>query len=73
MLKAAIMSSPIRPDILALEPSGLARIFELGGGVPGQAFGTDPREESYVRICFGRDADNLAEGLGRIAKGVAAT
>jgi aspartate aminotransferase len=29
------MNSPIRPDILALEPSGLARIFELGRGVPG--------------------------------------
>src|SRR3954469_9509971 len=27
--------SPIRPDILALEPSGLARIFELGRGVEG--------------------------------------
>ena len=29
------MSSPLRPDILALQPSGLARIFELGRGVPG--------------------------------------
>ncbi len=29
------MNSPIRPDIAALEPSGLARIFELGRGVEG--------------------------------------
>lgn len=41
------------------------------GVSPGQAFGTDPRDESYVRICFARDADNLAEGLRRIAEGVA--
>ncbi len=42
------------------------------GVSPGQAFGTDPRDESYVRICFARDAANLAEGLQRIAAGVAA-
>src|SRR5476651_32380 len=29
------MPSPIRPDIAALQPSGLARIFELGRGAPG--------------------------------------
>lgn len=42
------------------------------GVSPGFAFGTDARDESYVRICFARDADNLAEGLSRIAAGVAA-
>src|SRR5579871_3609126 len=35
MLKAAPMTTPIRPDIAALEPSGLARIFDLGRGVEG--------------------------------------
>ena len=34
MLKAGSMS-PIRPDIAALEPSDLARIFDLGRGVEG--------------------------------------
>ena len=29
------MPSPIRPDIAALEPAGLARIFDLGRGVEG--------------------------------------
>jgi aspartate aminotransferase len=37
------------------------------GTAPGSAFGLgDPRDESYVRICFARDADGLAEGLKRI-------
>jgi aspartate aminotransferase len=37
------------------------------GTAPGSAFGLgDPRDEAYVRICFARDADGLAEGLGRI-------
>jgi aspartate/methionine/tyrosine aminotransferase len=40
------------------------------GVSPGFAFGTDARDESYVRICFARDADNLAEGLSRMAAGV---
>ena len=35
MLKAAVMTTPIRPEIAALQPSGLARIFDLGRGVPG--------------------------------------
>jgi aspartate/methionine/tyrosine aminotransferase len=43
------------------------------GVSPGSSFGLgDPRDESYVRICFARDADNLAEGLRRIEEGVAA-
>jgi aspartate/methionine/tyrosine aminotransferase len=37
------------------------------GTAPGSAFGLgDPRDEAYVRICFARDADGLAEGLMRI-------
>ncbi|HEV7960754.1 MAG TPA: pyridoxal phosphate-dependent aminotransferase [Rhizomicrobium sp.] len=37
------------------------------GTAPGSAFGLgDPRDEAYVRICFARDADGLAEGLTRI-------
>ena len=37
------------------------------GTAPGSAFGIgDPRDEAYVRICFARDADGLAEGLMRI-------
>jgi aspartate aminotransferase len=37
------------------------------GTAPGSAFGLgDPRDEAYVRICFARDADGLAEGLKRI-------
>lgn len=37
------------------------------GTAPGSAFGLgDPRDEAYVRICFARDADGLAEGLRRI-------
>jgi aspartate/methionine/tyrosine aminotransferase len=43
------------------------------GVSPGSTFGlNDPRDEAYVRICFARDADNLAEGLRRIEEGVAA-
>lgn len=42
------------------------------GVSPGSSFGLgDPRDESYVRICFARDAGNLAEGLRRIEEGVA--
>ena len=37
------------------------------GTAPGSAFGIgDPRDEAYVRICFARDAEGLAEGLRRI-------
>ncbi len=43
------------------------------GVSPGSSFGLgDPCDEAYVRICFARDADNLAEGLRRIEEGVAA-
>lgn len=42
------------------------------GVSPGFAFSPDARDQSHVRICFARDADNLAEGLTRIAAGVAA-
>jgi aspartate/methionine/tyrosine aminotransferase len=42
------------------------------GVSPGSSFGLgDARDEAYVRICFARDADNLAEGLRRIEEGVA--
>jgi len=41
------------------------------GVSPGSSFGLgDPRDEAYVRICFARDADNLAEGLRRIEEGL---
>jgi hypothetical protein len=30
----------------------------------------DPRDESYLRICFAQDAARLAKGLGRIAEAV---
>jgi aspartate aminotransferase len=37
------------------------------GTAPGSAFSLgDPRDEAYVRICFARGAEGLAEGLGRI-------
>jgi len=42
------------------------------GVSPGSSFGLgDARDEAYVRICFARDADNLAEGLRRIEEGLA--
>ena len=41
------------------------------GVAPGAAFSLgDPRDESYLRICFAQDADRLAEGLGRIEEAV---
>ena len=40
------------------------------GVAPGYAFGSDARDEAYIRICFGRDADSLAEGLRRIESGL---
>ena len=42
------------------------------GVSPGSSFGLgNPRDEAYIRICFARDADNLAEGLRRIEEGLA--
>jgi aspartate/methionine/tyrosine aminotransferase len=42
------------------------------GVAPGAAFSLgDPRDESYLRICFAQDAARLAEGLSRIAEAVA--
>ena len=39
---------------------------------PGSAFSLgDPRDESYIRICFAQDADRLAEGLHRIEAALA--
>jgi aspartate/methionine/tyrosine aminotransferase len=35
MTGSPIRPSPIRPDIAALQPAGLARIFDLGRGVEG--------------------------------------
>jgi len=44
------------------------------GVSPGSSFALgDPRDEACIRICFARDAGNLAQGLGRIAEGIAAT
>jgi aspartate aminotransferase len=41
------------------------------GVAPGAAFSLgDPRDDSYLRICFAQDAGKLAEGLGRIAEAV---
>ena len=43
------------------------------GVSPGSSFGMgDARDAAYVRICFARDSDNLADGLRRIEDGVAA-
>ena len=37
------------------------------GTAPGSAFGLgDPRDESYVRVCFARDPEGLSDGLKRI-------
>jgi len=48
----------------------LARDLVLNANVgtaPGSAFGIgDPRDESYLRICFARDSDGLRNGLSRI-------
>ncbi len=41
------------------------------GVSPGCAFSLgDPRDDSFLRICFAQDAGRLAEGLDRIAKAV---
>jgi aspartate/methionine/tyrosine aminotransferase len=41
------------------------------GVAPGSAFGlNDPRNESYIRICFAQDAARVAEGLKRIEAGL---
>jgi aspartate/methionine/tyrosine aminotransferase len=43
------------------------------GTAPGSAFGLgDPRDESYVRVCFARDAEGLTDGLKRIETMLAA-
>jgi aspartate/methionine/tyrosine aminotransferase len=42
------------------------------GVAPGFAFSSDKRDEAYIRICFGRDGDSLAEGLERIEDGLEA-
>jgi aspartate/methionine/tyrosine aminotransferase len=43
------------------------------GVSPGWAFSLgDPRDDSWLRICFAQDAAKLAEGLGRIGEAVAA-
>jgi aspartate/methionine/tyrosine aminotransferase len=37
------------------------------GVSPGWAFSLgDPRDDSYVRICFAQDADRLAKALDRL-------
>jgi aspartate/methionine/tyrosine aminotransferase len=44
---------------------------EKVGVSPGWAFSLgDPRDESYLRICFAQDQVKLAEGLNRIAAAV---
>ena len=41
------------------------------GVAPGMAFALgDPRDESYIRICFAQDSARLAEGLGRVGEAV---
>ncbi|HEY5346614.1 MAG TPA: pyridoxal phosphate-dependent aminotransferase, partial [Rhizomicrobium sp.] len=41
------------------------------GVAPGSAFGlSDPRNESYIRICFAQDAARVTEGLKRIELGL---
>jgi aspartate/methionine/tyrosine aminotransferase len=41
------------------------------GVSPGWAFSLgDPRDDSWLRICFAQDATKLAEGLGRIGEAV---
>ena len=41
------------------------------GVAPGAAFSLgDPKDESWLRICFAQDPQKLAEGLGRIAEAV---
>jgi aspartate aminotransferase len=41
------------------------------GVAPGAAFSLgDPRDETYLRICFAQDAEKLAEGLQRISAAV---
>jgi len=44
---------------------------EKVGVSPGWAFSLgDPRDESYLRICFAQDPVKLAEGMNRIAQAV---
>jgi len=43
------------------------------GVAPGWAFSLgDPRDNSYVRICFAQDGARIAEGLARLERGIAA-
>ena len=44
------------------------------GVAPGAAFSLgDPLDESYLRICFARDAEKLADGLNRISAALTPT
>jgi aspartate/methionine/tyrosine aminotransferase len=41
------------------------------GIAPGFAFSLgDPRDDSYLRICFAQDQARLAEGLGRLESAI---
>jgi len=43
------------------------------GVAPGWAFSLgDPRDDSYVRICFAQDSARIGEGLARLGRGIAA-
>ena len=44
---------------------------ERVGVSPGSAFGPDPRNDSYLRICFAQDRERLSEGLSRIERALA--
>jgi len=49
---------------------GMVREFKVGVS-PGAAFSLgDPKDDSWLRICFAQDAARLAEGLDRIAQAV---
>jgi aspartate/methionine/tyrosine aminotransferase len=50
---------------------GLVRSARVGVA-PGAAFGlNDPRNDSYIRVCFAQDTARVTEGLSRIAQAVA--
>lgn len=58
-------------DSLALAKDLVARANV--GTAPGSAFSLgDPRDDAYLRICFARDAQGLAEALKRIESALAA-
>jgi aspartate aminotransferase len=49
---------------------GLVRSAKVGVA-PGAAFGlNDPRNDTYIRICFAQDAARVTEGLKRIEAGL---